>query len=166
MQGRRRLTSKKLFLLGPIIIIVAYVATIILERRAAVADSNTTMQEPSVHTIHSENRKSDISAKYLRDAKLTNTTSPITCRQCLKEGQCHEGLPMIPRIRIDVDRKKFAASECNGPVQGCCGCHSKDWGNVLSVYWAGRAMAILGGYSYHAVGRFHCESLFDFACLP
>lgn len=69
---------------------------------------------------------------------------PLICTKC-KTGMCYTGesFPMIPRVHIEGSTLIAADIAYNARSSD-----STDWGNVLSIYWAGRTMAHLGGYQY------------------
>ncbi|KAL7484029.1 hypothetical protein ACHAW6_009680 [Cyclotella cf. meneghiniana] len=85
------------------------------------------------HTENTLNKRGEI----VNDFK---SISPLQCpnNNC-PENQCPFGIPRIPSIAIQDDGHTM--NKMSTYV-------SENWGNVLSPYWAARAMAELGGYQY------------------
>ncbi|KAL3785673.1 hypothetical protein HJC23_008709 [Cyclotella cryptica] len=94
----------------------------------------TTKSTSSVnYTNNTLNKRGEIVSDF-------KSISPLQCpKNICPENQCPIGVPRIPYISIQDDGHTM--NKMNTYV-------SENWGNVLSPYWAARAMAELGGYQY------------------
>ena len=100
--------------------------------------------ETAVDKEEVSSRASKISTSPTLKKQDAAAPKPLICTKC-KTGMCYTGesFPMIPRVHIEGSTLIAADIAYNARSSD-----STDWGNVLSIYWAGRTMAHLGGYQY------------------
>ena len=93
------------------------------------------------HDDVNEDEKENITDKvYMERAPINSnsTVKALTCPNQCPERACTNGMPRIPGVQISSTTLRKSSTYV-----------SQNWGNVLSPYWAARAVAELGGYEYN-----------------